>query len=254
MAMNKGGRGMNRPDEEWDSLAMASKGRFSFVCTSWRRRKTGPLTLEDFLINSLKRWWNGLSFCSVTHWTRWMRNTCPFYLGVVSVWTRWMRDTCPNWTRVAHPTRSDRKGSFLLLYYFELKVERTCTGKWASSELSGGVFDPTSSVYWAKRFSGEFIKKKLKKKRRVRSAIAVSPDKVPFGGIINEEHWPGASFWRQGGMVLVGDSSYKISQIIPTISSINSGSGLHPWLFFIIIFFFYIKKKRIEVSDHKIKK
>ena len=32
--MNKGGRGMNRPDEEWDSLAMASKGRFGFVCSS----------------------------------------------------------------------------------------------------------------------------------------------------------------------------------------------------------------------------
>ena len=102
-------------------------------------------------------------------------------------------------------------------------------------------------------------KKKLKKKKkgRVRSAIAFWPDKASFCGIINEEHWPGTSFWRQGGMVLVvvGDSSYRIFHMISTISSINSGSGLqlqvHPQLFFLLLFLFLIK--RIEVSDHKIK-
>ena len=55
-------------------------------------------------------------------------------------------------------------------------------------------------------------------------------------------------------MVLVGDSSYRIFQMISTISSMNSGSGLqlqvHPQLFFIIIIFLI---KRIEVSDHRIK-
>ena len=103
------------------------------------------------------------------------------------------------------------------------------------------------------RQSRKFFKKK--KKGRVRSAIAFWPDKASFCGIINEEHWPGTSFWRQGGMVLVGDSSYRIFHMISTISSINSGSGLqlqvHPQLFFLLLLLFLIK--RIEVSDHKIK-
>ena len=53
-------------------------------------------------------------------------------------------------------------------------------------------------------------------------------------------------------MELVGDSTYRIFQMVLTISSINSGSDLqlqeHPQLFFI---FYFIK--RIEVSDHKLK-
>ena len=96
-----------------------------------------------------------------------------------------------------------------------------------------------------------------KKKRGVgggvRSALAFWPDKAPFCGIFNEEYWPGASFWRQGGTVLEGDSTCRIFQMVSTISSINSGSGLqlqeHPQLF---IYFFY-KKNTAEVSDHKIK-
>ena len=56
-------------------------------------------------------------------------------------------------------------------------------------------------------------------------------------------------------MVLVGDSTYIVFQMVSTISSINSGSGLqlqvHPQLFFLLLLLFLIK--RIEVSDHKIK-
>ena len=59
-------------------------------------------------------------------------------------------------------------------------------------------------------------------------------------------------------MVLVGDSTYRIFQMVSTISSINSGSGLqlqvHQQLFIIIIIIIIILYiKRIEVSDHKIK-
>ena len=158
-----------------------------------------------------------------------MRDTCQF--GCATRLSLDARHVSPdrNHTQV----KWTWKGSFLLFYYFELKVERTCTGKWASTEWRNICLMNDAIM----NSEGNFFEKK---KRRVRSAIAVSPDKVPFGGIINEEHWPGASFWRQGWMVLVGDSSYKISQIIPTISSINSGSRLHPQLFYYYYYFFFL--------------
>ena len=88
--------------------------------------------------------------------------------------------------------------------------------------------------------------KMKKKKRRVRSAIAFWPDKAPFCGIINEEYWPGTLFSRQGGMVLVGDSPYRIFRMVSTISSINSGSGLqlqeHPQLLLLLLLLFLYKK------------
>ena len=52
--------------------------------------------------------------------------------------------------------------------------------------------------------------------------------------------------------MLVSDPSCSIFQMPSTTSSINSGSELHPQLFFIISIILYIYK-RIEVSDHKIK-
>ena len=134
----------------------------------------------------------------------------------------------------------DLKGTFYYYFFFfelDLKVERDLRGK--KSHAPDEFFFVLFNFFFEK------------KKRWVRSAIPFWPDKAPFCGTINEEYWPGTSFWRPGGMVLMGDSTYRIFQMVSTISSINSGSGLqlqeHPQLF---IYFFI---KRIEVSDHKIK-
>ena len=67
-----------------------------------------------------------------------------------------------------------------------------------------------------------------KKKKRVQSAIALIvvfwPDEASLCGMVAEECWPGASFWRRDGAV--DDSSFSFFKMFSTISSINSDSGL----------------------------
>ena len=130
------------------------------------------------------------------------------------------------------------KGTFYFLFFiFWVGLESWEGLAWESEK----VMRDLGGFFWrAHYFFGK------KKKRYVRLAVAFWPVKAPFCGIINEEHWPRTSFWRQGGMVLAG----RIFQMVSTISSINSGSGLqlqeHSQLLLLLLlfFFFYYKKNR----------
>ena len=72
------------------------------------------------------------------------------------------------------------------------------------------------------------IKFEKKKKKRVQSAIALIvafwPDEASLCGMVPEECWPEASFWRRDGAV--DDSSFSFFRMFSTISPINSDSGL----------------------------
>ena len=67
-----------------------------------------------------------------------------------------------------------------------------------------------------------------RKKKGVRPAIALImvfwPDEASMCGMVAEECWAGASFWRRDGGV--DDSSFSFFRMFSTISSINSVSGL----------------------------
>ena len=96
-------------------------------------------------------------------------------------------------------------------------------------------------------------KKFLKKKGCPNSnRILIRWSIISFCGMNAEESWAGTSMWRRNGVV--GDFPFSIFQMVSTISSINSDSGLQLQRYPQNYLFIYFQNWSYRSTDHTIKR